>query len=86
MQVAHHGLPENSSNKVLAEKIAPTYAFLPAGAQVVKNGSVDLFAITENQYLVNNCEILLAEDNVYVFTMKDFTYKKYDTVAAYLAS
>ena len=86
MQVAHHGLPENSSNKVLAEKIAPTYAFLPAGAQVVKNGSVDLFAITENQYLVNNCEILLAEDNVYVFNMKDFTYKKYDTVAAYLAS
>ena len=86
MQVAHHGLPENSSN-AMASIITPNYVFWPAGAQVVKNGTVDLFAVEQNQWILNNCEgyIYLAEDNVYVLKMKDCSVIKYDTVAAYLA-
>ena len=85
MQVAHHGLPENSSNE-LATMIKPKYAFWPAGAQVVKNGSVDLFAVSQNQYIVDNCEIFLAEDNIFVLKMADCTFEKYETLADYLNS
>ena len=86
MQMAHHGLPENSSN-AMASTIQPTYVFWPAGAQIVK-GDVDLFAVQQNQWVLTNCKdnIYLAEDNVYVLTMKDCTVVKYETVAAYLAS
>lgn len=85
MQVAHHGLPENSSSE-LAAKIKPKYAFWPIGAQVVKNGSVDVFAVAQNKYIVDNCEIFLAEDNVFVLKMKDCSVEKYETVADYLNS
>ena len=86
MQMAHHGLPENSSN-AMASTIQPTYVFWPAGAQIVK-GDVDLFAVQQNQWVLTNCKdnIYLAEDNVYVLAMKDCTVVKYETVAAYLAS
>ena len=86
MQVAHHGLPENSSNGMTAPKIKPTYAFLPSGAQVVKNGSIDLYEVTQNQYIVNNCTIFLAEDNVFVLKMKDCSVVKYETLTEYLES
>ena len=85
MQVAHHGLPENSSNE-LAALIKPKYAFWPSGAQVVKNGTVDLFEVAQNEYIMNNCEIFLAEDNVFVMKMKDCSVVKYETVADYLNS
>ena len=85
MQVAHHGLPENSSNE-LAAKICPKYAFWPAGAQVVKNGSVDLFDVSKNKYIVDNCEIFLAEDNIFVLKMKDCSFVKYETLADYISS
>lgn len=83
MQVAHHGLPENSSNE-LSAKIQPKYAFWPSGAQVVKNGSVDLFTVRQNQYIVDNCTIFLAEDNIFVLKMKDCSVEKYETLADYL--
>ena len=83
MQIAHHGLPENSSNE-LAAKIKPKYAFWPAGAQVVKNGSIDLFEVSQNKYIVDNCQIFLAEDNVFVLKMKDCSFVKYETLADYL--
>ena len=86
MQVAHHGLPENSSNGMTAPKIKPTYAFLPSGAQVVKNGSVDLYQVEQNKYIIDNCTIYLAEDNVYVLKMKDCSVEKYETLAEYLES
>ena len=85
MQVAHHGLPENSSNE-LAAKINPKYAFLPSGAQVVKNGTVDLFTVSQNKYIVDNCEIFLAEDNIFVLKMKDCSWEKYETLTDYLNS
>ena len=93
VQMAHHGLPENSSNAITSV-IKPTYVFWPAGAQVVKKGTtqypdgLDLFTVEQNQWVLNNCEgnIYLAEDNVYVFNMKDRTVEKYETVAEYLAS
>ena len=87
VQVAHHGLPENSSN-AMCSIIAPKYAFWPIGAQVVKNGSVDVFAVADNKYLVDNCEILLAEDNIYVMTLKENGEQidKYDNLTAYLNS
>jgi len=88
MQVAHHGLPENSSNG-LASKITPIYVFWPVGASVVK-GDVDLYNVKENQWIMKNCVNMgngfLAEDNVYVFTMKTCKVEKYETVADYLAS
>ena len=87
VQVAHHGLPENSSN-AMCSIIAPKYAFWPIGAQVVKNGTVDVFAVADNKYLVDNCEILLAEDNIYVMTLKENGEQidKYDNLTAYLNS
>ena len=85
MQVAHHGLPENSSNE-LSAKINPKYAFWPTGAQVVKNGSVDLFAVSQNKFIVDNCDIFLAEDNVFVLKMKDCSVVRYETMADYLNS
>lgn len=85
MQVSHHGLPENSSNAVAAV-MAPKYAFWPIAAQVVKNGSVDVFKQTVNQYIVDHCEILLAEDDIIVLKMKDCTWIEYDTLADYIAS
>ena len=93
MQVAHHGLPENSSN-AMASIIVPTYVFWPSGAQVVKTGTekypngLDLFTVEQNQWILKNCKnnIYLAEDNIYVFTVKNCTVKKYETVAEYLAS
>ena len=86
VQVAHHGLPENSSNAI-CRVIDPDYAFWPAGAKVVK-GNVDLFAVQANKYIValGEDKIFLAEDNVYVFTLKDCSCKKYETVAEYLSS
>ena len=87
VQVAHHGLPENSSN-AMCSIIAPKYAFWPIGAQVVKNGTIDVFAVADNKYLVDNCEIMLAEDNIYVMTLKENGEQidKYDNLTAYLNS
>ena len=84
MQVAHHGLPENSSNAI-CRIIDPEYAFWPAGAKVVK-GNVELFKVDANKYIValGEDKIFLAEDNVYVFTMKDSSVVKYETVEEYL--
>ena len=55
---------------------------------MVKNGSVDVFAVADNKYLVDNCVILLAEDNVYVMTLKENGEQidKYDNLTAYLNS
>ena len=85
MQVAHHGLPENSSNGVAAT-IAPKYAFWPIAAQVVKNGKIDVFKESVNQYIVDHCEILMGEDNIIVFKLKDCTWTNYETLAEYIAS
>ena len=87
VQVAHHGLPENSSN-AMCSIIAPKYAFWPIGAQVVKNGTIDVFAVADNKYIVDNCEIMLAEDNIYVMTLKENSEQidKYDNLTAYLNS
>ena len=87
VQMAHHGLPENSSG-ALYELITPTYVFWPAGAWVVKT-DVDLYNGEQNKWIIEHCNeenIYLAEDNVYVFDMKDRTCDKYDTVEDYLAS
>ena len=88
MQVAHHGLPENSSNG-LASKIMPTYVFWPVGAQVLKNGTQDLFKVEQNQWIIKNCvnkgNGFVAEDNVYVFNMKTCECVRYDTVAEYVS-
>lgn len=86
VQVAHHGLPENSSNGI-CQRIDPQYAFWPVGAKVVK-GDVVLFEVEANRYIValGEDKIFLAEDNVYVFTLKDSSVVKYETVAEYLGT
>ena len=86
MQMAHHGLPENSSNAI-ASIVQPDYVFWPVAAQVIKNGTQDLFAQSANQWIVDNRrdKIYLAEDNVFVFNMKDRQCVKYETLADYLA-
>ncbi|MBE6535394.1 MAG: hypothetical protein E7677_02065 [Ruminococcaceae bacterium] len=86
VQVAHHGLPENSSG-ALYQLITPEYVFWPAAAWVVKNGTVNLKNGSQNEWIIEKCDeenIYLAENNVYVFNMKDLTCDKYDTVAEYL--
>lgn len=87
VQVAHHGLPENSCGAVYA-RITPKYVFWPAGAWIVK-GNIDLYNGDQNKWIIENCDeknIYLAEDNVYVFTMKNATCVKYETVAEYLSN
>ncbi len=81
VQIAHHGLPENNCNAI-CEIIAPEYAFWPIAAQVIEG--TDLFKVSQNKYVVDNCEIFLAEDNVFVFTMKDCSVIRYDTLADYI--
>ncbi len=85
VQVAHHGLPENSCGAVYA-RITPKHVFWPASAWIVK-GNIDLYNGDQNKWIIENCDannIYLAEDNLYVFTMKDCTCVKYETVAEYL--
>ncbi|MBQ8818873.1 MAG: MBL fold metallo-hydrolase [Clostridia bacterium] len=86
VQVAHHGLPENSSNAI-CKIIDPEYAFWPVGAKVVK-GDVVLFEVEANKYIValGEDKIFIAEDNVYVFKLKDSTVMKYDSVSDYLGN
>ena len=86
MQVAHHGLDDYNSNE-LAEIIKPMYAFWPIGTTtiVTKTGEYSIYDIEENKYILDNCEIFWAEDNVHVFNMKTCECVKYDTVAEYVS-
>ena len=93
MQVAHHGLEENSSNG-LASKIMPKYVFWPVAGLTLKKSNaedakeIDLTKVSQNQWILTNCvnkgNGFIAEDNVFVFNMKTCEYVKYDTLADYL--
>ena len=92
MQVAHHGLEENSSND-LASKIYPKYVFWPVAGLTLKKSEnskvIDLTKVSQNKWIMNNCvnkgNGFIAEDNVFVFNMKTAKVEKYDTLASYLA-
>ena len=87
VQITHHGIGgRGGAINNLYKAIAPTYAFWPGLRIYEHNTYRDLYNEAENQYIVKNSEIFMAEDNVHVFTVKDCTVEVYDTVAAYLAS
>ena len=85
VQVAHHGILGTSNE--LYESIAPDYAFWPGLRIYVRKDNQDLYTLDQNQYIValGDDKIFMAEDNVYVFTVKNNSCVFYDTVAEYLA-
>ena len=95
LQVAHHGI--GSHPNALYPKIDPSYALWPLGTGPLSKWSAQEDCIVNVQAAANKwffesekCKdhVYLAEDDVYVLTLKDSAVtkvEKYDNVDAYLA-